>query len=615
MSNNTLRMAVLAAITSLTVGCVTVPQNVNPFTATPTPELARTQAADGWSNIPAVSVAPGMTGMSVSATYPVPERIRDKKVDFSFPSKATLSHLVTLLNHAGIRVSIAEEHRNKRLETPSFKGPLIDLLDYLSVSLDVAYEYRRGTLRLGSESSRTVVVPQNADFMAELTRHITALGATRSTTDVNAGLITFVASPAAMDDIALYLDRVTKNAAMINMQIAVIDLRLDREYGQGLDWSRLMASGFSKENAGVVRDQQGLTIETDSFVGTLTGQSASLLTLGENFSLDVALDLLSTYGETRTDQNLLLSTIAGAPVKISSGSIIPYVSEIGTSASEGVSQQSAETDTVESGLKVEVTPRYDASTGVVTTEINVNMSALIAMRQLNAGVGIGELSQPEMQEMSFSNQARLQPGDTVVLGGVVYDSVTDDYSTLTGFERSKVGHKAHLTDKRALFIVMRPTVQVPGLAQQRRVVPSQIHDPHAMRLAKEAEAARKAEEEARRKAEEEAQRKAEEEAKRQAAEAARRKAEAARLAQEAEARAKAEAEAREMADRAARARAAAEEQARILAEQAQSQARAAQVALERAQAQAIAAQAAQERAMAEAKAAEEARKRAQAAMQ
>jgi MSHA biogenesis protein MshL len=597
MSNNTLRMAVLAAIASLTVGCVTVPQNTNPFTATPTPEIARTQAADGWSNIPAVSVAPGMTGMSVSATYPVPERIRDKKVDFSFPSKATLSNLVTLLNHAGIRVSIAEEHRNKRLETPSFKGPLIDLLDYLSVSLDVAYEYRRGTLRLGSESSRTVVVPQNADFMAELTRHITALGATRSTTDVNAGLITFSASPAAMDDIALYLDRVTKNAAMINMQIAVIELRLDREYGRGLDWSRLMASGFSKENAGVVRDQQGLTIETDSFVGTLTGQSASLLTLGENFSLDVALDLLSTYGETRTDQNLLLSTIAGAPVKISSGSIIPYVSEIGTSASEGVSQQSAETDTVESGLKVEVTPRYDASTGVVTTEIDVNMSALIAMRQLNAGVGIGELSQPEMQEMSFSNQARLQPGDTVVLGGVVYDSVTDDYNTLTGFERAKVGHKAHLTEKRALFIVMRPTVQVPGLAQQQRVVPSQIHDPHAMRLA------------------EEAKRKAEEEAKRQAEEAARRKAEAARLAREAEERAKAEADAREMADRAARARAAAEEQARVLAEQAQSQARAAQVALERAQAQAIAAQAAQERAMAEAKAAEEARKRAQAAMQ
>ena len=179
------------------------------------------------------------------------------------------------------------------------------------------------------------------------------------------------------------------------------------------------------------------------------------------FSLTAALKALSTYGNARTEQNVVLGTLSGQPVKISSGNDIPYVKSIGAATtSGGATQGSSQTETIKSGLKIEVTPNFDASDGTVITQVKVDMSTLVGFRELSAGQNLGSLSQPEMQNLGFENVGRLSAGETIIVGGITYDQLSNNYTNFPGMEKLNTGSKAEKVNRNAIYIVVRPTVVI-----------------------------------------------------------------------------------------------------------------------------------------------------------
>src|SRR5690606_39176893 len=85
--------------------------------------------------------------------------------------------------------------------------------------------------------------------------------------------------------------------------------------------------------------------------------------------------------------------------------------------------------------------------------------------ELNAGNQIGSLSQPVTQDQSLTDIVRMSAGQTVVIGGLQYDS--EDYKgndpamlRKGGDFRSRFGKNSQDVSRNALFIILRPAVTV-----------------------------------------------------------------------------------------------------------------------------------------------------------
>ena len=170
--------------------------------------------------------------------------------------------------------------------------------------------------------------------------------------------------------------------------------------------------------------------------------------------------LLSTYGTTQTTQNLVLRSLSGGKVKIRSGATVPYVSQVNIAAAGNSNSVfgGTQTETVDTGLTLTIEPHFDAVTGRVTMDVDMQLKSIIGFLKLSAGAQIGSMTRPEVQDQSLETVARAAAGHTVVLGGILYDQLSDDRATLPGMESAAIGHLDRKVQRNALFIVIRPTV-------------------------------------------------------------------------------------------------------------------------------------------------------------
>ena len=494
MKKLTLALMISAALG----GCASFPDQYDK--PLKTDEIAQ-QMNDEWSNMPAVTFVQSNAGMVVRKHNLVPEEIRNKRVNISFNggTQATLGELFSVLNTQGYRVSalrLSEDTKKKLWPVRQFDAPLGDLLDDLSANYNVAFEYRNNMIYMVEGNRYSASLPQHKDFLEKVSAALKELGATDVRSDVLAGQVYYTAKPDVADYLEEYLNTISKNSAMVTLQVAVLTVGVNRDVNLGFDWAKfavMRGSGGMKANIGsILNSSTGTGTTTNGTGGTantvgnavantvgnaVANTSAavvdgSLLSFAgsegfgfkfanDAFSLTAALKALSTYGNARTEQNVVLGTLSGQPVKISSGNDIPYVKSIGAATtSGGATQGSSQTETIKSGLKIEVTPNFDASDGTVITQVKVDMSTLVGFRELSAGQNLGSLSQPEMQNLGFENVGRLSAGETIIVGGITYDQLSNNYTNFPGMEKLNTGSKSEKVNRNAIYIVVRPTVVI-----------------------------------------------------------------------------------------------------------------------------------------------------------
>lgn len=463
----TLALAALMGFTALT-GCTAFPGNID---VRPSGEQVTHNQDKRWAYLPPITQVPSNAGMSVRRMMPLPLSVGDERLQFKLSAKATLAEMAAALAMQGTQIvlKVPEDMAGKTIALPVFDGTLRQFLEKLCIAHDLNYEYASGMVVLSPGVRYMVSVPQYEDLMKRLPAGLESVGAKNVKTDLDTGLLTFEASLAASADAQLFLQRMANNASMVTLQVAVIDVRLNRDLGKGFDWNEFSAkwgSLVNSENENSLPDALGEVVGavTNRTLGKLATVGANGLGLrfeGDKFSLTAAIKMLSQYGKAQTDQDVLISTLSGAPVKINSGSQIPYVSNIGAVAAQGGAVSgSVNTSTVDSGIDINIVPHYDESDRLVLTNVKTKLSSLVRFRELNAGNSVGTISQPEIQKLEFENISRLRPGEVIMLGGITYDQASENYTSLAGLESTKVGSQSSTTNRHAIFIVIRPSVTV-----------------------------------------------------------------------------------------------------------------------------------------------------------
>ena len=472
--------ATLAAI--LLSGCAAFPSP----SERPTLDDARDRASDGWEAIPAITYRSQRNGIRLMEPGRLPAELFDRPVELTMNGQFSVEDLIGLLDAVDIPVALAtSELADMSVRLPRYNGALGPLLGAISSMTDISFSWVGGVLIVDKMGQYMVRIPQNEEIGQNISSALGNMGAENVSLSETAGTVSYRATRRDQKVIESYLDKLSVNTAVINLQLAVINVNLDDQRNTGFDWSALsvqagdldidasapstpspapgMGGNDGDYAAGLTAGNTGGSSTSQTIVG-LSSQGLSLSSVSSNLSLSAALNLLSTYGESRTMQNLTLKTLSGVPVELRSGESIPYVERVDVRITSGTDSTLGGTDTatVETGFNIELSPVFDADEEVVTVGVDMDVKSLVGFRDLSAGDQIGTLSQPQIQDQELRSIVRLDAGETVLLGGLIYESVSDNRTSLAGLEDRRVGSRNYRSDQRALFVLLRPTVTLYG---------------------------------------------------------------------------------------------------------------------------------------------------------
>lgn len=438
----------------------------------------------------------------------IPQEILNKKIEISLSGEAKIADLPNLLEEFGIYLVATEDvDLDKTIYLNNFKGTVEDLFQIIGSINNLSFNYQRNNIiSIDLTSDYVIDIPQNADIISEMETAITPLGAQDIQSSIVGGTIMYKATYLANQKIEKYVTRFSKNASVIGLQVAVMTVQLDKDSEKGFDWSKLNASignsnilksetdtstgttggvtGGTGTGTGTAADTSaadalkgstyGTSLKNLQTLGAFTGTASTLRALNGTFDITAVINYLSTYGQTKTNQSVSMKTLSGKEVTLKSVQTIPYVSGInntsgygggssgGNSGYGGGVSSGTETDEIEIGLTLDMTPYYDSDSGIVTVELELELSSLIAFIELSAGNQIGKLTQPQTQEQNFTNFMKLKAGESSIIGGVTYEQVSDNRNSISYLETSKIASQNQKVSKNAVFIMLRPTVTMFG---------------------------------------------------------------------------------------------------------------------------------------------------------
>jgi hypothetical protein len=389
-----LRLASIIAVSSLLSACALPQVRELPDSKSLRLDEARSLANAEPIAIERVRVPRGSFKPQRNAT-PIPAALRSVPLEIRFPQDATLRDLVAATTASAPNVQIAfrftkdksEDILKRKIPFVRYEGTLGNFLDSLRTAMGVVVFHENGLIYISDREQYSVVVPQNEEMLDSLSKELKDLGADDIVGSVRGGRIVYSASAAVQRDvIAPYLDRYSRNMALVTIQTALVSVSITDDSSTGFDWNKLKVAFDSRNSklsaltsgtsttattaSGLVNPATGLattglgatglatglgTTGLGTGLGTAAGSAASsgiglttvdpgrvmdltkdglvvsstsLGRLGGAFgatSITGAIDFLSNFGSTKVDQNVQMKTLSGTEVKLRSGQQVPYV--------------------------------------------------------------------------------------------------------------------------------------------------------------------------------------------------------------------------------------------------------------------------------------------------
>ena len=169
----------------------------------------------------------------------------------------------------------------------------------------------------------------------------------------------------------------------------------------------------------------------------------------------------------------MMRTISGKEVSMVSIKSIPYLKDINTTVGSSSNYYSSgiTTETVDVGLDLSITPYFDVNSSMVSVDLDLDLSSLLSMDEITSGDRT--IIQPQTQKQTFTNTMKLKAGESSVIGGVMYDTATDDRTGVSYLDDYKIAGQKKSNTKNAVFIILRPTVSVFGdFKKEKEVIQS-----------------------------------------------------------------------------------------------------------------------------------------------
>lgn len=574
----------VATAVSVLCACADIKPRETPKDLPVTEQAARAQMEPGWTD-PAIT-RDGAPTVVVTTPMVPPEAMQRHQIKLELEDGATVRDVAAVLSNLGYSVVIADKTAaNAEVMVPKYHGSLGGLLRSLQKAADVWFTWNDGAIVISSSETVEISLPQEQKLAERIAKGLVAYGFKKDETPVSAeaGIVSLKLRPSTYVAVRNYLTRITQNAALVNLQVALINVQLTQDASQGFDWTKMQiaVNGGHKNllqtldpttgsslNSNSTANNSATTTSTGTTTGSTTGSTStvaanptntnsianvspngSVLTTTTNggtpsstvlpntglgylisngsvrgvisnaaFSMIGFVNFLETYGTAKTVQSVMLRTVTGRQVEMKSVTKIPYVSNIGvgggynsnypysgtngnngssgnatdpsnlsgfgdtsnngnngsngsgTNSNGGLNNAyggyngllgSANTSTANDGITLKLLPAYDEASETVTVELALSLEAVLSFNTLSAGNQIGSLSQPTTAQQTFNDTLRVRPGQTVVVGGLTYDSIKRD-NAVPLFLPDKAKNSSLSIKRQAMFIVVRPTVTVLG---------------------------------------------------------------------------------------------------------------------------------------------------------
>lgn len=506
-----LKKVISAAIAgSILSGCANIKPVEVPADAANTQDKARAKVEERWTE-PALT-REGKPMVVLYTPYSIPEKLSRKSIEATMEPNATVKDLAAVLGNLGVSIIIADKDAgDATFFLPKYNGSLGRLLSAVSKAADVWFTYQDGVIIVSSKERIGLSIPQDEALAKKVSDGLSTIGLSGALNSADAGMVALDLKYSQYTKARNFLKRMTQNSALVTLQVAIVTVDVSQNDSQGIDWSKLQislgknSSSIFDPNGGaaVVTTTNGTTTTNSTTTTTTSGSTSGSTTTGTTtdptttiastslpaylntalitgsgarlalsnslFSLAGFVNFLGGYGTTETLQNVMLKTTTGNKVELKSVTQIPYVSGIGvaTTGTTGANGSvgllgSAKTSTANDGLTLKLTPAFDSAANTITLNMDLSIQSVISFNNLSAGNQIGDMSQPTTADRSFNDILRLRPGETVVVGGITYESLAKNFSGPLAARDTRWESKTLQTKKQTMFIVIRPTVRTFG---------------------------------------------------------------------------------------------------------------------------------------------------------
>ncbi len=415
----------------------------------------------------------------------LPDILREKEIKLNLAKDSDVSDLAMVLNLLGLSTVVADTDESilseKRLSVRNYQGKLGSLLDVLSSVYDLSFNYEKGgILTIEEQSTYIINIIQNEDIIEDVSSTLERLGANEIEYSLVGGNLIYKASPKVHKKVKKYIEFYSKNAAVIGLQVSVVTVQLDKKSNKGFDWSTLnVVAGdpalFSDAAGEVVEGSDTVTSAVLEGLGISAGGTGmGIKYINGDFNFEGVINYLSTYGKTEANQSTLMKIISGKEVSLISTQSIPYVEEVELNLDDDGDSEGITTSSVDVGLDLTITPYFDSKTNMVTVDLNLDLSSLLAMTEVSSGNT--KITQPQTQNQTFTNLMKLKAGESSVIGGIMYDTVSDNRTGISYLEEMDIASQSKQLTKNAVFIILRPTVTLFGDFEKEKEVIQKIID-------------------------------------------------------------------------------------------------------------------------------------------
>ncbi len=267
--------------------------------------------------------------------------------------------------------------------------------------------------------------------------------------DLTTRVIVYQASNRTSKRAEEYFRRLRKNTALIVFETNIWEVTLNNANRTGINWDAALGNlgNFDLD----------ISIAGNNATG---GATPITITPGFNGSGDFTstqvFNFISERGAVKTVSQPQLTVLSGSQATLSVNRSENFVSEVTRTVDEnGDDNFATTTDTVDTGLTLDIASAWDEST--IYGTIDISIDELINLENFPTADG-GTIQLPETTSRALTTQVRVRPGDAVIIAGLV--SETDNFSgSGPGFLKPLFNtSRASLTDNSELVFMLRPRV-------------------------------------------------------------------------------------------------------------------------------------------------------------
>jgi general secretion pathway protein D len=276
-----------------------------------------------------------------------------------------------------------------------------------------------------------------------------------------AGTVTVMGTERQHSFIQQYLDTVTASVQrQVLIEATIIEVTLNDRFQQGIDWQRLSGDGAN-----------GLNITQT--LGGAAAAAGNQLTIGFAKStwlgnLAANIRLLDTFGKTKVLSSPKLMTLNNQTSLLKvTNDIVYFLIDVQSTTNQTSTEKTftSKINTVPEGIVMSVTPQVNENGNVILT-VRPSITRKIADAQdPNPALPLNGVKNfiPVMQTQEIESVLNVLSGQTVVLGGLMQDNLSNTKDSVPGVSKLPlVGKlfegKDDTVKKTELVIFLRPTV-------------------------------------------------------------------------------------------------------------------------------------------------------------